>query len=162
MTIRTTPPISLSDVMAELRVNNPGRAYPIALGDTDVRALAGKSSGPLSLSDLYGKSGQAPLTATTTDGYAFYNNATSGGTGTATATVTPAGGSGGYSCAWTVVSNVGGATVGALNGASVTISKTYVKNSTGSATVTFNVTVTDSQGHTVTVNNVQATVEYGS
>jgi len=162
MTLPTSGAIGLTDVMNELRVSNPGRAYPIGLGDADVLALAGKSAPPLSLSDLYGKSSQLPLTATATGQDNSYSSVTAGGNATASGTVTPAGGSGGYTYAWTVVSNTGSATVGALNGASVGISKTFSKNTDGSARVVFNVTVTDSQGHTATVSNVAVTVEWFS
>lgn len=53
MTLPATGPISLSDVNVEL-----GKAAnaAITLNDTDVRTLAGKASGAISLSDLRGKS----------------------------------------------------------------------------------------------------------
>ena len=55
MTTPASGTISLTDVMTELRVTNPGRAYPISLGDADVLALAGKGGPPISLTDLYNK-----------------------------------------------------------------------------------------------------------
>lgn len=61
MTLPASGSISLGDVMTELRVTNPGRAYPISLGDTDVRSLAGVASGAISLSDLYGKGAYAAM-----------------------------------------------------------------------------------------------------
>jgi hypothetical protein len=51
MALPTTGPISLGQVKEEL--NKTGS---ISLGSTDVRNLAGKTSGQISLSDLYGKS----------------------------------------------------------------------------------------------------------
>jgi hypothetical protein len=54
--IAQTGPISMGDVLAELRVANPGRQPPISLNDPDVRALAGVPSGPISLANFYGKS----------------------------------------------------------------------------------------------------------
>lgn len=56
MTTPANNPISLTDVMNELRVANPGRPYPISLNDSDVRALAGVPSGTISMSDLLNKS----------------------------------------------------------------------------------------------------------
>jgi hypothetical protein len=67
MTIRTTAPIGLNDVLLELRVTNPGRGLPISLGDPDVRALAGKTSGPISLSDFYGKSSYISMSGSLPD-----------------------------------------------------------------------------------------------
>lgn len=65
--ISATPPISMADVMTELRLSTPGRAYPISLGDADVRALAGVPSGPVSLSDLLGKSSYTAMAGTLAD-----------------------------------------------------------------------------------------------
>lgn len=69
--ITASAPITLADVMTELRTVTPGRAYPISLGDADVRALAGITSGAISLTDLLGKSayvamsGSVPNVSTT-------------------------------------------------------------------------------------------------
>lgn len=62
MTLQAARPISLGDVLAELQIANPSRTRPISLGDADVRALAGKPSGPISLGDLLGKSSFIALT----------------------------------------------------------------------------------------------------
>lgn len=67
MTISATPPISLSNVLAELRVTNPGRSLPISLGDSDVRALAGVPSGPVSLSHLLGKTSYIAMSGSVAD-----------------------------------------------------------------------------------------------
>lgn len=56
MTLQSSNPISLGDVLNELKIANPSRALPIALGDSDVRSLAGVPSGNISLTDLLGKS----------------------------------------------------------------------------------------------------------
>lgn len=75
--------ISLAQVLAELQVANPSRAYPLSLTDSDVRALAGVPSGNIVLpTDFYGKSSFAitnPFTAI---------NKTKAGTGPQTMTVT--------------------------------------------------------------------------
>lgn len=51
MALPTTGPISLGQVRTEL--NKTGS---VSLGSTDVRNLAGKTSGTIKMSDLYGKS----------------------------------------------------------------------------------------------------------
>lgn len=56
MTLPTDGPISLAEVNIEL--GRPADA-PISLNDAEVRALAGKPEGPISLEDLRGKSAQA-------------------------------------------------------------------------------------------------------
>jgi hypothetical protein len=62
-----TGPISLLNVLAELRIANPGRQLPISLNDPDVRALAGVPSGPISLANFYGKSSAAPVASWNAD-----------------------------------------------------------------------------------------------
>lgn len=52
MPLPSTGAISLGQVNVEL---SKGATVPISLGDTAVRALAGKPSGPVSLGDLLGK-----------------------------------------------------------------------------------------------------------
>lgn len=157
MTLPASGAISLVQIAGEL-----GASLPLSLIDSRVLTLAGKGALPISMSDLYAKSGQAALSATAIGQDNQYSTTTSGGTASSTGTVYPAGGSGGYTCVWSVVSNTGGATVGALNGQIVSISKTFTKLSDGVATVTFNVTVTDSQGHTFTVSNVNVIIEWYS
>lgn len=56
MTLPSSGPISMQQVLVELQIANPSRTTPISLNDADVRALAAKPSGPISMSDLYGKS----------------------------------------------------------------------------------------------------------
>lgn len=51
MTLATEGPISLSDVRSEIG----GGSFPISLGDSRVRLMAGKPTGEISMSDLYGK-----------------------------------------------------------------------------------------------------------
>jgi hypothetical protein len=56
MTLQTSGPISLGNVAVEL-----GRASTTttSLGEASVRALAGIASGPISLSNLYGKANES-------------------------------------------------------------------------------------------------------
>lgn len=53
MALPTGTSLSLAQVRTEL-----GLSGPISLGDADVRALAGKPTGPISLNDLRGKSAE--------------------------------------------------------------------------------------------------------
>lgn len=162
MTLPTSGSLSLSNVLAELQIANPARALPISLGDPDVLALAGKSALPISLSDLYGKSSQLPLTVDVQTFDGVFSSAFSGGTASAQAFASAAGGSGGYSFTWVVVSSPGGATIGPLDGSAVDISHRFTKLSDGAVTVIFNLTVTDSQGHVVTIPNISITAEWQS
>jgi hypothetical protein len=158
VTLPASGSISLGQVATEL-----GVGLPLSLGDSRVRTLAGVSSGPISLSNLYGKSAYTPMTLTTTNGSGGpANSETSGGTVSGQASVSVAGGSGGISIAWTVTSNANGATVGALNGSSVTASYTFVKLANGSAEVVLSVSVTDNTGHTVTATGVTIDLYWGN
>jgi len=57
MTLATSGTLSSDDLLAELRLANPNRNYPLGLLDTDVLALAGKSGPPVTMpGDFYGKS----------------------------------------------------------------------------------------------------------
>lgn len=73
MALPTTGPISLGQVKEEL--NKTGS---ISLGSTDVRNLAGKTSGQISLSDLYGKSAATWVKVGNTDGLGVIMNEGSG------------------------------------------------------------------------------------
>ena len=59
MALQTSGPISMNQIHLELAANNE---TTLSLNDTDVRALAQKSSGVISLLDFYGKSSWTPLT----------------------------------------------------------------------------------------------------
>jgi len=144
--------ISLSDVLAELQKANTARALPISMGDADVLTLAGKSAPPISLSDLYGKSSYTPMTVTPHDAYGSGYSGTAGGVASANASVTIAGGSGGYTIAWSFVSNPGGLSFsGATNGPFCGVKRSFVKNSQGSFSAQLQCVVTDDTGHVVTV-----------
>jgi hypothetical protein len=108
MTLPATAPITLAQVMTELRTVTPGRAYPIALGDADVRALAGVASGPISLTNLLGKSAYVAMsgsvpdvsdTATINPGANYTKNVP--------VSVVIAGGLAPFSCVWSKVSGEG-------------------------------------------------------
>lgn len=119
MTLPASGSISLGDVMTELRVTNPGRAYPISLGDSDVRALAGVPSGAISLSNLYGKSSYTPMSGSVPD-VSDTDTIGTGGNHThhTPISVSVSGGTAPFSYAWTKLSGAGNVT--ATNAASTT------------------------------------------
>lgn len=155
MTLPASGAISLSDVMAELKIANPARALPISLGHADVLALAGVAGPANSLSNLYGKSAAAALTVTAAnDGPKFKATTGIGPAPTINATSTPAGGSGSYSYAWTRVSGDAGITCNAPSAQNPTFSRANCAN--GSDYIaTWRVTVTD----TANSNTATATTD---
>lgn len=117
MTLPASAPITLAQVMTELRVVNPGRAYPIALGDADVRALAGVPSGPISLTNLYGKSSYIAMSGSVSNpSTTAAINPAANYTKTVAVSVSVAGGLAPFSYAWSLVSGDG--TVTAANATS--------------------------------------------
>lgn len=117
MTLPASAPISMAQVMTELRIVTPARAYPIALGDADVRALAGVPSGPISLTNLLGKSAYLAMSGSVPD---VFDDAPSGPVSSYTATVPVSisltGGLAPFSYAWSKLSGSG--TLIAVNAAS--------------------------------------------
>lgn len=106
--ITTTAPITLADVMTELRTVTPGRAFPISLGDADVRALAGVASGPISLTNLLGKSAYVAMSGSVpnrSDTAAI--NGSANYTKSVAVSVSVAGGLAPFSYAWSQVSGSG-------------------------------------------------------
>lgn len=91
MTLPVSGPISLSQVLTEMRIAAPGRSLPIRLGDADVRALAGVPSGTIAISNLRGKSAFTPVPINAAFGPDQYNLATTTGIRTSTLTFQPDG-----------------------------------------------------------------------
>lgn len=118
MTLPLSPPISMSQVLAELRVTNPGRSLPISLGDADVRALAGVPSGPVSLSHLYGKTSYIGMSGSVADVYDSASVTGSNYTAHVSVSISFTGGLAPFSYAWSHVSGTG--TVTAANAATTT------------------------------------------
>jgi hypothetical protein len=148
--IPATGPVSLTDVLTELRTVNPGRALPISLGDADVRALAGIPSGPISLTDLRGKSSYTPMSGSVPDvADDTPINPSTNYTAHVTVAVVFSGGTAPFTYAWAKVSGDG--TVTAANAAST--SANFVVNrfsDSGEILVeTVQCTVTDSTGATL-------------
>jgi len=159
MTIRSTPPISLGDVMAELRTANPGRQFPLSLGDADVRALAGVPSGPISLGNLYGKSAYIPMTGQGINDAATGNSSFSGGVVACYPGVQVNGGKDPKTFAWSITSGTG-ATLSSANSQYCTVSRTFMKNANGAVSLTLACLVTDATGQSITIGNVFADLEW--
>lgn len=160
MTLPAGPPMSMLQVLDEIRAANPSRGLPISLNDDDVRALMGILSGPVSMSYLYSKSAIAALSVAGHNDYAYASSASSGGTVAAYPSVTYAGGSGTKTVQWSVLSGPGVLTN--ANQAQCTVSRTYVKGSSLSTATYLRCVVSDATG-SVTVDNIIAelTVENG-
>lgn len=148
MTLPTSGPISIGMVAQEL-----GITLPLSLGDSRVRTLAGKPSGPISLGDLRGKSAATSMTVTAAAVGEVKNSAAAAGTANGTATATVTGGAGTKRYQWVVLSNPGGATVSGLTSQQMGASKAYARFATGSANVQVRCDVTDDVG-TVSSNVV--------
>lgn len=153
MTLPAGPPMSMLQVLDEIRTASPGRGLPISLNDDDVRALMGISSGPVSMSYLYGKSAIAALSVAGHNDYAYASSVSSGGTVAAYPSVTYTGGSGTKTIQWSVLSGPG--TLTYANQAQCTVSRTYVKGSTLTTVTYLRCVVSDSTG-SVTVDNIIA------
>lgn len=162
MTLPTTGPISLTDVMNELRTVNSGRAYPISLGDSDVRNLAGVPSGPISLTDLRGKTAVAPYTPMSVSGngdYVYGYSGAGGGTLYAHPGINVSGGAPPYTFSWSFTSNPSGCGLINPTAQSCTVSKSYSGNTVGSATAVLQCWVSDTQT-SVLVSNITVTLEW--
>lgn len=119
MTLPSTGPISLANVNVELGLSSTTN---ISLNQTNVRTLAGISSGTISLNSLRGKSNAPTITISPSS---LYTSRSGGGSATsATATGSGSGGAGGYTYAWTYVSG-----------------SSYTINSPSSAATTFTTTL---------------------
>lgn len=162
MTLPASGTISLTDVMNEIRLVNPGRAYPISLGDSDVRALAGVPSGAISLSNLYGKSSYIPMNVIGNNDAQSASSAGSGGTVTCHPSVSVTNGSGGYTYAWSFTSNPNSCSLGASTSAACNVSHSFTLNSNGSTSATLQCVVTDNTGHIVTASGITANLDWSN
>lgn len=151
MTLPASAPITLTDVMTELRTLTPGRAYPIALGDADVRALAGVVSGTISLTNLLGKSAYVAMSGSVPNvsGTAASNPASSY-TANVAVSISLSGGLAPFTYAWSKVSGDGSVT--AVNAASTNARFTVARfSSPGEVSAEIvQCIVTDSTGATLT------------
>jgi len=154
MTLQSSGAISLANVNVELGL---GSTTTISLNQTSVRTLAGKASGTISMSDLYGKSASGTFSPNggTTAGTAvsLYNYGAGGGAVSVTISCTA-------SANWTISGRAGSTTganypVGTYNSlTSITLSLTNSSTSTRSTTWTINATTgTNTRYWTVTIDN---------
>lgn len=155
MTLPASGSISLSQVNVELGL--PANAQ-ISLTDAAVRTLAGVPSGPISLSNLYGKSSQFTVNATSASNSEL---STSNGTVTCFPSVSVSGGSGSFSYAWSFTSNPNNCALLDSTLATCRVSHSYTSHSNGSANAVLQCIVTDStNGKTVTATGITATVSW--
>jgi hypothetical protein len=163
VTLPASGAISLSDVLAEIRLVTPARAATISLGDADVLALAGKGSMPISLSDLYGKSSYVPMSVIgNSDTAAPYDSSLANGTASASPSVSVSGGSGGYTYAWSITSQSRTVVLAGATSPSCSVSFNYGRNSNGNFDVYLQCVVTDNSGHSVTVSGIEAYAVWGT
>lgn len=155
MTLPASGLISIGMVAAEL-----GIGLPLSLGDSRVRALAGVPSGTISLSNLYGKSGAAPLSATGSNASAFASSFSSPGTVSCAPSVMAGGGSGTITYLWEFTSNPGGCGLGNTTSSQCAVSHSYLKNASGSASATLRCTVRDGASGVVVVDNITADLSW--
>lgn len=170
MTLPTSGAISTDQIMAELRIANSSRAYPLSLTDADVLSLAGKSAPPVTMpDDFYGKSVTPPTQpvqpmALYPSGSDNYRSTTSGGgTIAINLSVAVTGGARPLTYFWTNVMSAGGMTqVTGNNGPSLNFERTYANNSSGSASASAVCTVTDANGVSKSTGTVSGTATWGT
>jgi hypothetical protein len=154
MTLQASGPISLTDVLNELRIANSGRGATVSLGDSDVLSLVGKGGAPISLSDLYGKSAFKVAGNNASSSQSSIN---AGGTSSASPSVTVIGGSGTITYQWTMTSYTGMTpTLSNANGSYCQVSRTFGKLTDGSFDAVLQCVVTNGNGATATVTGITA------
>lgn len=162
MTLPASGAISLTDVMTELRIVTPSRAYPISLGDTDVRALAGVPSGAISLTNLYGKSAYIALSAVSSNDAQSFFSGSGAGVATCSPSVAVSGGTAPYTYLWSLTSNPNGCALGSATSAACTVSKAFGLNTTGSASAVLQCVITDNVGATITKTGITAALDWSN
>lgn len=154
MALPTTGAITLGQVAAELNI-----ALPLTLGDSRVRALAGKPSGAISLGDLRGKSAaiMVLINPPLVEGQGFGQPSTFE-TVSGSAAVSVQGGTAPFSASWLFTGGDGGISVS--GGMNPTFSTSALVPFMRSAT--FLVTVTDAASKTGQLEiSVQLSSGYG-
>jgi hypothetical protein len=148
MTLQSSGPISLNDIAAELGISSAG----LSLLDSRLLALAGKSGPPVSISDFYGKSAVAPLSASCPDVNA--SRATNNtGLVSGSTSVSVSGGVAPYSFSWVKNSGTGNFGAVAIN-SSTTQNPTFTRSAAApgsGAAGTYTCTINDSSSRSTTV-----------
>lgn len=163
MTLPSSPPLSMAQVLAELRTSNPGRGLPLSLNDADVRALAGRPSGFIQMADLLGKSVSAPLSVQKNNGATYWDSTNGGGQASTPVSVTVLSGTAPFSYSWAMAPG-SDPRVSIINGqgtSGVTVTASFGRNTLGQYSVLVNCTVTDGAGKSITVSPI-ADAEWGS
>jgi hypothetical protein len=142
VTLPASGSISLGQVATEL-----GVALPISLGDTNVRTLAGVASGAISLTNLYGKTAGAAMSAAAPNILAQRSTNTTGVV-SGTSTATPTGGTAPYTYAWAISGASQGMAAGGTTTATLGMSKSCAPGALNNET--WVCTVTDSAAHSAT------------
>lgn len=152
--IPLTGPITIGTVATELSIS-----LPLSLGDSRVRALAGKPTGPISLGDVRGKSAYTPPTAFIEGPIAYHEFAEPGQPVSVgvSGSLTITDGEAPFNIVW-----------GRTDGSSlISVSGTYNPffSTSGTAnlsrTANFQATVTDNRGNTTTAS-VSVTLSGGN
>lgn len=171
MTLPSSGSISTDQILAELRIANSSRAYPLSLTDADVLSLAGKSAPPVTMpDDFYGKSATPPTQPA--QPMTLYPNGTNrsipntsagGGSIAINLSVAVTGGARPLTYLWTNIMSAGGMTqVTGNNGPSLNFERTYAENSSGSASASAVCTVTDANGVSKSTGTVSGTATWGT
>ena len=149
MALPSNTTIYMSQMNDEL--GRPGAQY-LTMNDAAVRNLAGRPSGIIYFSDLWGKSSYTPMNASPANVYDERQVASSGSnyTGSWQPGVSVSAGSGGYSFSWSFTSATNGFTLSNTGSQYATI--THVISRFGSsASCTLNCLISDNTGHQVNV-----------
>jgi len=163
MTLPVYGALTLDAVMTELRLVEPSRAYPISLGDADVRALAGVPSGSISMTSLYGKSSYIAMDVVGTGDFAFELETSPGSYSiSCNPSVVVSNGLAPYSYLWSFTSNPDGCTLSNSTSATCTVTKIYSGNTNGSANAVLQCQVSDAFPNTVTESGVTAALEWSN
>lgn len=159
MTLPTGGAISMAGIRAELGVGGP-----VDLNRSDVRGLAGVSSGAIALSDFYGKTGPANPDEMTVTGSGAAKVGQANGITAFTAQAYPdvsvTGGLAPFTYAWTItVQDDNGFTLSNANQATCTVSHSIGKYGyIGQCSLSCS--VSDSAGQTKTVSGLVAYFDY--
>lgn len=147
MTLPANTTIYFSQVNSEL-----GRPAARALYMSEMRGLAGVGSGPIYMSQLWGKSSYTPMSFSANNVYDEQSRpaGSSSYTGNWNPSVNVSGGTGGYTYNWVMADNPGSFTLSNTGGQYCTVSKVVARFG-GSGSCTLICYITDNTGHQVSL-----------